>query len=159
MPSFTTNILEYIEPRKIYIWLGFFIVLLIGVAAYAYLVYVPSLPKQIIDGDIANANTRNERAGADIFFFYADWCPHCATAKPLWNNFKENNDGKIVNSRRINCISVDCSDETNLESQRLMTQYEIQGFPTIKMQKGEDVISFDAKITQYSLKEFVNNMV
>ena len=159
MPSFTTSILDYIEPRKIYIWLGVFIISLIGVAVYAYQIYVTPLPKQLVDGDIANANTRSTRASADIYFFFADWCPHCTAAKPFWKNFKENNNGKKVNGKTIQCIDVDCTDENNEESNRLIAQYDVQGYPTIKMQKEDDVIVFDAKITKYSLNEFVKNMV
>ena len=136
--------------------MGILIILLLIVAGYAYQVYVTPLPKQKIDGDIANANTRDVKN--DIMFFYADWCPHCATAKPIWNNFKENNDKKIIGGRMVNCVSVDCTDENNPESNRLIAQYEIQGYPTVKMHKGEDVIDFDAKITKYSLDEFLKNM-
>jgi len=157
MPSFTTIILDYINPNKFYFWMGFFIILLLIVAGYAYQKYVKPLPKKLIDGDIANANTRGTKT--DIMFFYADWCPHCSTAKPIWNNFKENNDKKLIGNRMINCISVDCTDENNVESNRMISRYDIQGYPTIKMQKGEDVIAFDAKITKYSLNEFLKNMV
>ena len=157
MPSFTAILLDYINPNKFYIWMGLFIILLLIVAGYAYQIYVKPLPKQLIDGDIANANTRG--TSVDIIFFYADWCPHCAAAKPIWNNFKENNDKKIVNGQMVNCISVDCTDENNSESNTMISRYEIQGYPTIKMQKGDDVIAFDAKITKYSLNEFLKNMV
>ena len=25
---------------------------------------------------------------AELLFFYADWCPHCKTAKPICNDLK-----------------------------------------------------------------------
>ena len=48
----------------------------------------------------------------------------------------------------------DDSDETN----RTRKMYNIEGYPTVKMKKGNDMIDFDAKITIDSLKEFIENV-
>ena len=45
--------------------------------------------------DVPNTNTRTKTA--DVFFFYVDWCPHCKTAKPIWNQFKEKHKDKFLN--------------------------------------------------------------
>ena len=38
-------------------------------------------------------------------------------------------------------------------------RYNVEGYPTIKMLYGNQVIDFDAKITTYSLEKFLDNML
>jgi hypothetical protein len=52
-------------------------------------------------------------------------------------------------------MDYNAEDEKNKE---LVSEYDIKGYPTIKMRKGNDVIDFDAKITATSLEEFLQNM-
>jgi thiol-disulfide isomerase/thioredoxin len=92
-------------------------------------------------------------------FFYADWCPHCKVAKPAWNDVKAEYENKTINGYTVIFIDVDCSDENSTEVQRMMDQYTIEGFPTIKLLKDGQVIDFDAKPTKDSLTQFLNTVL
>jgi thiol-disulfide isomerase/thioredoxin len=56
-------------------------VIIFGVAAYfAYTWYAkPAIANKNIQ-NMANINQRDQTT--EIYFFYADWCPHCKSAKP-----------------------------------------------------------------------------
>jgi len=86
-----------------------------------------------------------------------DWCPHCKKALPDWNQFSAQYDGKEVNGYRIECVDMDCTEETSKVASAI-NEYKIDSYPTIKMKKGDEVIEFDSKITKYSLEQFVENM-
>ena len=90
---------------------------------------------------------------AEILFFYTDWCPHCTSAKPEWNAFK--NSTTSVNGYKITYTEINCTKETP-ESERMMEQYKVEGFPTIKLLANGRVIDFDAKTTEQNLKTFVD---
>ncbi len=90
-------------------------------------------------------------AAADIYFFYTEWCPHCKTAKPIWADFKSQMAGKKVNGASLNFIEVDC-DKDSVTSDK----FNVKGFPTIKLVKGNQIIEYDAKPSVANLTEFVN---
>jgi thiol-disulfide isomerase/thioredoxin len=54
--------------------------------------------------NISNANRRIQTAV--IYFFHADWCPHCKKALPIWQEFVSKYDQTNVNGLIINCIRV-----------------------------------------------------
>jgi len=92
----------------------------------------------------------------NIYLFFADWCPHCTKAKPEWEKFEADNNGKTINDWRINCIQVDCSDSSEPEAANMINKFGITTYPTIKMMRDNEVYEFDAKITAKNLEEFVN---
>jgi thiol-disulfide isomerase/thioredoxin len=105
--------------------------------------------------DVANANRRN--IGVSILFFHVDWCPHCKNAIPEWQQFVAQFDGKEVNGYTIQCVDMDCTNETS-DITAAINRYNIDSYPTIKMLKDDEVIEFDSKITKYSLEQFVEKM-
>jgi len=88
---------------------------------------------------------------ADIYFFYTTWCPHCKTAKPIWNDFKTEMSGQTVNGVTLNFFEVDCD-----KDQATSDKFNVKGFPTIKLVKGNQIIEYDAKPSKANLIEFVN---
>jgi len=88
---------------------------------------------------------------ADIYFFYTEWCPHCKTAKPIWADFKAQMAEKPVNGITLNFIEVDCDKDTATSD-----KFNVKGFPTIKLMKGNQIIEYDAKPSVVNLIEFVN---
>jgi thiol-disulfide isomerase/thioredoxin len=88
---------------------------------------------------------------ADIYFFYTEWCPHCKTAKPIWADFKAQMADKPVNGITLNFIEVDCDKDTATSD-----KFNVKGFPTIKLMKGNQIIEYDAKPSVVNLIEFVN---
>ena len=91
-------------------------------------------------------------------FFHVDWCPHCKTALPEWENFKKQFNNKEVNGYITKCVDVDCTDE-NSKVQNMISKYDIESYPTVKMVKDKNTIEFDSKITSNTLEHFVNTML
>jgi len=60
-----------------------------------------------------------------LVLFYADWCGHCKTIKPVWNDA-----AKKANTDRKRMVMIDVGGKTP-EQQALIEKYEIDGFPTI----------------------------
>ena len=65
-----------------------------------------------------------------------------------------------LNGYTVVFIEVDCTDpDLSSDTEVLISKYNIDHYPTIKLVMGEDVIDFDAKITKESLTKFVNAVV
>ena len=125
-------------------------------ALVAYFVYTRFLRDYVNNAkyrDVANSESRDE--ALRIYFFFADWCPHCKTAKPDWNQFKAQMDGTVVNGYTIETISVDCTNlDTDPESAKLVKQNNVSGFPSIIAFKDNKRIDYDAKVNLNSLNQF-----
>ncbi len=111
-----------------------------------------------------SANSEHQTKGqhqsgeAELLFFFADWCPHCKSAKPYWNDLKDEYENKPINGYRIIFTEIDCSNQT-AEAEKWMDQYNVEGFPTIKLTKDNQVIDFDAKPTKETLTKFLETVV
>lgn len=95
---------------------------------------------------------------AELLFFFADWCPHCKTAKPIWNDLKAQYENKTINGYRVIFTEVNCSEET-AEVDKMMNQYNVEGYPTIKLLKDGQVIEYDAKPSKDTLNQFLNTVL
>lgn len=95
---------------------------------------------------------------ATMMLFYADWCPHCKTAKPEWESLKTEYDGKTINGYTINFVEHNCTNET-AEINELMDKYSIEGYPTIKLVKDNQIIEYDAKPTKSTMEQFLNTVL
>lgn len=91
-----------------------------------------------------------------LMLYYADWCGHCTTFKPIWNDLIE----KIQNgetTKIITVISIENEDLQKDENSNLKSQ--VQGFPTIKFyNKGNltDGKLYEKKRTIDELINFIN---
>lgn len=146
---------EISSEHKRYLMIGGFAVLL---AVVGYIVYVYSRPKLLtkINGDSNEEQSSN--SDAEIMFFFADWCPHCKKAKPHWDEVKQSYSGKVVNGYTMVFTEVDCSKETE-EMKKTTAEYEIEGYPTIKLIKDGQVIEYDAKPDKDTLEKFISTVV
>jgi thiol-disulfide isomerase/thioredoxin len=100
----------------------------------------------------------NSNKTANMLLFYVDWCPHCKTAKPEWEQMKEEFDGKQINGYTLVFTEYNCTNETP-EIEELMNQYKIDGYPTIKLIKDNQVIEYDAKPTKSTMTQFLNTVL
>ena len=91
---------------------------------------------------------------AELMFFCVKWCPHCKKAEPEWNKLVKKFDGKKVNKSTIFFKKIDCED-----SEALADQYKIQGYPTIKLEKGDQIIEYNAKPNAETLEEFLRSQL
>ena len=95
---------------------------------------------------------------AELLFFFADWCPHCKTAKPIWNDLKSEYQNKTINGYKVVFTEINCSEET-AEVDKMMNQYSVEGYPTIKLLKDGQVIEYDAKPSKETLTQFLNTVL
>jgi thiol-disulfide isomerase/thioredoxin len=95
---------------------------------------------------------------AELLFFYANWCPHCNSAKPIWNKLKSDYANKTVNGYKIIFTEIDCSEETT-ENDNMMQKYNVEGYPTIKLIKDGRVIDYDASPESSTLVQFLNTVL
>ena len=161
MSSIKNIFFSFVNPRKNVFWLIFIVIVFIFASYYGYThFYLPWLSSKRYS-DVANTDPTSTGNGGDvtIYFFSADWCPHCKTALPEWQNFSQNYNGKEVNGYVINCVNINCTDNTDVNVEEYIQKYNIEGYPTIKMIKDNKIIDFDAKVTNTALNSFVKNMV
>jgi len=126
-------------------------VIFICAAIYSYRTYaVPKINpsfkenKEFIQGGDGPAD------GADLFFFYTTWCPHCKTAMPVWSKLKEST--PAYNGVRLNYVEVDCD-----KDKALAEKYDVSGYPTIKLLYKGKVIEYDAKPDLDTLNRFLDS--
>ncbi len=101
---------------------------------------------------------QNSNKTATLMLFYVDWCPHCKTAKPEWESLKTDYDGKSINGYTVNFMEYNCTNES-AETTQLMDKYNIEGYPTIKLVKDNQVIEYDAKPTKSTMEQFLNTVL
>ncbi len=120
----------------------------IGISVYVYKYYVePRLkPKYVPNKEFEGGET----ATAEIMYFFTEWCPHCKKAKTHWENFKQEFDGKTINNYKIICKEYDCE-----KNDKVCDEFKVEGYPTIKMLKDNNIVDFDAKPTIENLTKFV----
>jgi len=136
------------------------VVILFSVLAgfyYYYYVAPQSSAKYKPNSEHLNENP-NEGKSAELLFFYAEWCPHCKTAKPIWNDIRAQYENKTINGYRVVFTEVNCSEETP-EVDKLMNQYSVEGYPTIKLLKDGQIIEYDAKPSKDTLTQFLNTVL
>jgi protein disulfide-isomerase A1 len=85
-----------------------------------------------------------------VYFFFTQWCPHCKTAKPVWQAFKDRMGSDKVNGVTLRFIEVDCEQDTATAD-----RFNVKGYPTIKMVKDGQVFDYDAKPNVETLREFL----
>ena len=94
----------------------------------------------------------------ELMFFYANWCPHCKTAKPEWMKTKEYLDDANINSHKVYCVEYDCTEKTS-ELENIMKEYKIEGFPTIKLQYDNTIYDFNDPPTKDNIISFLNKIM
>jgi len=136
------------------------VVILFGIlAAFYYFYYLaPQMNAKYKPNSEHVGTGADETKNAELLFFYADWCPHCKTAKPIWNDLKSEYQNKTINGYRVVFTDVNCSEET-AEVDKMMNQYNIEGYPTIKLIKDGQVIEYDAKPSKDTLTQFLNTVL
>ncbi len=95
---------------------------------------------------------------AEIIMFYTDWCPHCKTAKPEWEQVKAEFQGKQIKGYTIIFTEVNCTNESP-DVEKMINTYKVEGYPTIKLIKDNQVIDYDAKPTKATLTQFLNTVI
>jgi thiol-disulfide isomerase/thioredoxin len=161
--NYVTKTLEYITPHITwtFVFLMTFGGLILLVAVYhiykKYGIDINILEKFTgnSENDISVASSNKN---AELILFAVDWCPHCKTAKPEWENLKASQDGNQINGYTVVFTEYNCTKESDQINQ-LVSKYKIEGYPTIKLLKDGQIIDFDAKPTEGTLNEFLNTVL
>lgn len=103
----------------------------------------------------ANKEFVEEGAGdkeAVIYYFTASWCPVSKRVFPQWEKFVSEYDGKVINGYTLRTRVVDCEKEPELADKA-----NIEGYPTVKLMHGNQVVEYDANVKYETLVEFVES--
>lgn len=130
---------------------------IIAIIGLSYFVYTLIKPKVVYSVDNEEGMVDSGKT-AHMMLFYTDWCPHCRTAKPEWESLKSEYDGKVVNGYTIVMNEYDGESKTP-EVQELLDKYNVEGWPTIKLVKDNQVIDYDAKPTKATMVQFLNTVL
>jgi thiol-disulfide isomerase/thioredoxin len=151
--SLVSKIYSFFNWKILLIILFIIICLLVGY--YSYKNYTTS--KTNFQANRENSPGNGERM-ATLMLFYVDWCPHCKTAKPEWESLKEQYEGKEINGYKLSFIEHNCTNESE-EVTSLMDKYNIEGYPTIKLLKDNQIIEYDAKPTKSTMDQFLHTVL
>ena len=138
-----------------------FVILFSVISLYYYFYYVYPKVKPTYQPNKENMpQTNNTGASntAELLLFYVDWCPHCKTAKPIWNELKTEYENKTINGYKVIFTEINCTTET-AEIEQMVNKYNIEGYPTIKLLKHGQVIEYDAKPSKTTLDQFLNTVL
>ena len=131
-----------------------FVIVLLMIAAY-YLTRSNPTFKANREGEAENTDSNKI---ATLMIFSVDWCPHCKTAMPEWKSLEEDYANKQINGYTLMFQEYNCTEETT-EIEELIAKYKIEGYPTIKLIKDNQVIEYDAKPNKATMETFLNTVV
>jgi len=139
--------------------LGIFVLLIVGYFVYSMVVSAKK-PSDTSSNNEFIGEGMNNGGGkdAELMLFYVDWCPHCKTAKPEWEQLKAEYEGKAVNGYNLIFTEINCTSDSP-DTEKMMNTYKIEGYPTIKLLKDGTVIEYDAKPTKVTLVQFLNTVL
>jgi len=132
----------------------FLVIIFIIVIYYIYTKYF----SKSFGKTIENMENQSGDKTAELMLFHVDWCPHCKTAKPEWDQVKAEYQNKSINGYKVMFNEINCTDETP-DKVKMIETYKIEGYPTIKLIKDNQVIDFDAKPTKETLGKFLNTVL
>jgi len=147
------------------------IIIILAIIVYAYYTFIkPRVEAQYVNNkefrpDNSSTESPDNHPLAHIILFTATWCPYCKTMedKGIFKEFKEQHQDKIVHNYRLNIQTIDCTDDQDPNIKSKLDQYNVDGFPSIKLLKEGDppskAIDFDAKPTLDSLNQFVQEVL
>jgi thiol-disulfide isomerase/thioredoxin len=156
MPRIEDFIFTRLKPYKFYITTVVIVLIFLIVSIFAYKNFYDYFSSaNTMGSDVANTGIANPVA--KLMLFHVDWCPHCVKAMPEWQSFCSEYNGKIVNGYLVQCLDNNCTENENVDTKVLMDDYSISSFPTVVLIKENKRYDFDAKITRYSLEQFVQS--
>ena len=142
------NIMNLLTNKKLIILSIILFIIFLGLSIYIYMTYIKP---RIFNNYVPNSEFVDP--GKDnkiiIMYFYTEWCPNCKTALPEWTKFKNK-----VNKRTFDIPiifkEIDCDIYTEVAD-----EYNIEGYPTIKLLYKKNVYEYDAKPDNLHLMEFL----
>ena len=148
-------------------WMILLVVLLfLFVAVFVYNKYVydvlksnyitnSEFPSELSEGS-GGPGDHGDDTGPEVemIIFTVDWCPHSKKAIPIWEELKEKYNGKLFNGYKLTFVEINGE-----ENPTMADKYKVEGYPTIKMLKDNQVIEYDAKPSVAHLTDFLNSIL
>ena len=131
--------------------------ILIAVALWVYTTYVsPKLqPSFVPNKEFVPQGT--DVTNAEIYFFCVDWCPHCKKAMPVMEKIKEKYKDNKINGVQLSFKFINGDkQEADITSFEKEHNVKVEGFPTIYLVKGEQIIEYDADPNENTMTEFLH---
>ena len=131
-------------------------IILIGVAFYVYNTYVaPKLNPDFVENK-EFVEKDQDISEAYLYSFCVDWCPYCKKAKPVLEKLRDKYMNQKINGIQLNVdlknVTEDESDVNDFEEKY---KVKIDGYPSIFLVKGDEVIEYDAKPEEKTMEEFL----
>lgn len=82
--------------------------------------------------------------------YYANWCGHCKVLKPTWQKLIESD--KYKGKIQFEEVEAD-------ENPTVIKEAQIEGFPTIKIEKNTETKEYQGDRTIEDLEEFLDNNI
>jgi thiol-disulfide isomerase/thioredoxin len=133
------------------------LIVLFAILAFVYYYYFTAKPSYKANREFTDGSNDGGKQ-AELMLFYVDWCPHCKTAKPVWDELKSEYQNRTINGYNVIFTEVNCTTETD-EIEKMINTYKIEGYPTIKLLKDGQVIEYDAKPNKDTLVQFLNTVL
>ena len=157
MPTITR-----LTSNKYFYIVIFVAAIFIGVAIYIYKKNIaPNIePTYVANKEFLDKELDSESLNtAEFIIFYANWCPLSKKTMPVWDEFKNTYENKKINNHRLIFKEFDCSNSDDSVMQAKLDSYKVDGFPTIKLLKGNEIIDFDANATKDTLEQFLTSVI
>jgi thiol-disulfide isomerase/thioredoxin len=148
--------------KPILMLLGFILAVGIAYLLYKQFIHPMILTKMKGYDDIANRPKNGHGGSGDsseipIYFFHADWCPHCRKCAPEWQKFSDEYTGKTVNGKKLRLIDVNTTEETP-ENAELSAKFNVSGIPMVVAVVNGEHVALDGKVTYDTLVSFANTL-
>ncbi len=135
------------------------LVIVLIVIAVFYLIRNNRMVKEGFESEPMELNNLTEKPnpkGGDvvIVLFYVDWCPHCVSTKPEWNKLVNKMNNQKVNGNNVNVVA--CNAEGSTAEKEFANENNIEGYPTIKLIKENDVVDYNGARNVEALEDFIN---
>ena len=111
-----------------------------------------------IYGSSSSSDDKVGPKSATLYFFYTTWCPYSLAAIPEWEKIVDKYTHNDINGYSVNLIDVDCTKET-VEIENIINKYNIEGYPTLKLIKDDQIIEFDAKAKFDNIEKFLTTVL
>jgi thiol-disulfide isomerase/thioredoxin len=86
-----------------------------------------------------------KRPEKTLVLFYAEWCGHCKTLKPIWDEAAE-----TANTKEKRMLKVNVGGKT-AEEEALLKKYKIDGFPTVMIFQSGNGTPYEGEKTKDTL--------
>lgn len=90
-----------------------------------------------------------------IVLFYVEWCPHCVSTKPVWEEAVKKHNNTTINGKNVKVQACNC--EGSEVEQSVARDNNIQGYPTIKAITQNGVEEHNGSRSLEDIETFINH--